>query len=282
MTTDVKDDTTAVVNDKEDTPVEDGKTTPPADDLDKKDDLVTDKDFKDGQARDDDHVDESEDRIQDLLDKHGFDSYEDLEESVNSLKELEGLIGKRDAKQLVEDADYLAKVKEFWKEQDELKKQEDETYEDTAKRLAKDKKELEQKLKDRDKEEASKKARREVEKNTERLISSFNTTVNAEVDKAKDLPKEYKSFLKEYLGVDNPANEIDIGLKPEIRSMAREGIKKFQDLEQVIIRRYLDGKIEVPKITTTDGSQTPVDGEKKVKSMKEARSALYEAFGVKR
>lgn len=287
MADEVKDDTTQVVDDKDKIPSsdDDKKASQDKDDKTKQttddDGKKTDTDKMDDDLVDDDQVTASEDRIQAILDQHGYDSLEELEEAFGSLKELKELIGTRDAKQLIEDSEYLAKVKAYWEQQEEDKKRQDESFEETIARLEKDKEDLNKKLKDRDKKEAQEKEQREAQVHAEKLIKSFNTTVVGEIDKTTDIPKEYKPFLKEYLGVDNPANEIDISLKPEIRSMAKEGIKKFQALEQLIIKRYLDGKIETPKIPSS-GSETPVDKEKKPQNMEEARQMLFDTFGVTR
>jgi len=285
MADEVKDDTTQVVNDDDKNASSDedkAKASQDKDDDTKQTitdgDQITDEPSTDDDL-DDDKVLESEDRVQVILDKYGYDSYEELEEDFGSLKELQELIGKRDAKQLIEDSEYLAKVKEYWEQQEEAKKREDESFEETIERLEKEQKKLEQQLKDKDKKEADRRAEKEAQVRAEKLIQSFNTTVTAEIDKMKDFPKEYKPFLREYLGVDNPANEIDIGLKPEVRSMAKEGIKKFQDLEQLIIKRYLEGKTETPKISS-DTAQTPVDKEKKPKNLGEARKMLFDSFGI--
>lgn len=222
----------------------------------------------------------TEDRIQDILDKHGYDSLDDLEDQFENLKELQSIIGKRDAKKLIEDSEYLEKVKAYWKEQEDLKKREEESYEETADRYKKEIQDLEKQLKDRDKKDAKRKEEKQAQVEADKLIRSFNSTVKSEIDKIQDFPKEYKPFLREFLGVDNPANEIDIGLKPEVRAMAKEGIKKFQDLEQLIIRRYLDGKTSIPKISSTE--ETPVKKETKIGSLKDARSALFEHFKINR
>ena len=276
MSEEVKDETKTVVTDEKVSAEETSKEGSPEETNDTKtektDDSVDSSKIEDQAA-------ESENRVQAILDKYGYDSYEDLEEDFGGLKELQDLIGKRDAKQLIEDSEYLAKVKEYWQQQEEVKKREEESFDETIARLEKERKELEGKLKDRDKQEAKKKEQQEAKERADSLIKSFNSTVTEEIGKLKDFPKEYKPFLREYLGVDNPANEIDIGLKPEVRSMAKEGIKKFQEFEQLIIKRYLDGKVQTPKMTP-DAAQTPVDKEKKPKSLKEARKMLFESFGV--
>lgn len=276
----VKDGTSEVVND-------DGKETPSGE---TKDDVssegATDEETPETTTDDedvvvdDDEVEGAEGRIQAVLDKLGYDDLEELIEDFDSLKELQDTIGDKDAKKLVEDAEYLAKVKEFWKQQDEAKKRESETHDETIERLEREKKEAEDKLLERDKKDAKKKEQIEQAKKAEKLLKSFNSTVLAEIDKVKDIPKEYRPFLQEFLGVDNPANEINIGVRPEVRKMAKDGIKKFYDLEQIIIKRYVDGKIKTPKITPAE--ETPVNDEVKPKNLKEARNQLFNLFGIKR
>jgi len=230
----------------------------------------------------DDIEDQAEDagvRVQAVLDKFGYDTLEDLEEDFPNLKSLRETIGDKDAAQLIEDSNYLAKVKEFWKQQDEANKREGETHDETIERLEREKKEAEDKLVKRDEKEAKAKEDKHKIKQAERMVKSFNSTVLDEIENVKDLPKEYKPFLKEFLGVDNPANEINIGLKTEVRKMAKDGIKRFNDMAQVIIKGYLAGKIKIPKIKDADA--IPADGEKKPQNLAEARQQLYDTFGVK-
>lgn len=282
MPGEVKDDTTQVVKVEVDGTSE-GKADEKVstEDLEVKKVETDDVDLDNVEKKDiEGQVAGAEDRIQGILDKFNVDSLEELEEKWETLSEKDKKLGEHDVEKLIEDAEYLAKVKEFWKEQEEAKTQEGETADETIDRLAKEKKEVEQKLLDRDKKEADTKDHRDKAVRADQMIKSFNSTVMAEIEGSKDLPKEYKPFLKEYLGVDNPANEINIGLKPEIRSMAKEGIKKFMDIEQVIIKRYLDGKIKTPVITSSDTA--PVGTEVKPKNLKEARKQLYAIFGIKR
>ena len=276
MADEIKDDTKTVVDDGKNLDGKDQGTPVEKTDKEKAAELTAE-----GKATSEVKAEseKSENRIQEILDKHGYDSIEDLEEGVGTLKELKTLIGDKDAKQLLEDSEYLAKVKEYWKQQEETQKLQDESLEETAQRLKEERDALEKKLNDRDSLDAKKEAEKEEKKQAEKLIKSFNSTVLAEIDSIPELPKEYKPFLREFLGVDNPANEIDLGVKSEIKSMAKDGIKKFQTLEQLIIRRYLDGKISMPKITPTEDA--PVKSEKKPQNLKEARTALFDSFGVK-
>lgn len=279
----VKDETEKIIDTKEDG-AEDTKTD--TDEIQDDDALETDADetddtvITDEDLSDDDKISEAQDRVQDILDKFGYDSLEDLEADFDNLKELQDTIGTRDANKLVEDAEYLAKVKEFWAEQDEAKKRESETADETIERLEREKKETEQKLKDRDKADAKKREEKEQAAQAKKMLNSFYSTVNDEIGKVKDLPKEYKPFLKTFLGVNNPMNEINIGVKPEVRKTAKALIKDFNNFEQVIIKRYLDGKIETPKISSSS-TETPVDTEKQPKNLEEAREHLRDAFGIK-
>jgi len=279
----VKDDTEQVIDKKEGGDVKEEKPqgTDVVDDdaLETDDDATDDTDITDDDLTDDDKISEAQDRVQDILDKYGYDSIEELEADHDSLKELQDTIGKHDANKLIQDAEYLAKVKEFWAEQDEAKKRDSETPDETIARLEREKKATEQKLKDRDKADAKKREQREQQAQAKKMLKSFNSTVIGEIDNIKDLPKEYKPFLKTFLGVENPMNEINIGVKPEVRKTAKNLIKDFRSFEQVVIKRYLDGKIEMPKITPS--TETPVSTEKQPKNLAEARSFLRDAFGVK-
>lgn len=280
----VIDDTKQVIDKKEGGDVKEEK--PQGNDVVDDDALETDvkdtdvdDDLTDDDLTDDDKISEAQDRVQDILDKFGYDSLEELEADHDSLKELQDTIGTRDANKLIEDAEYLMRVKEFWAEQDEAKKRDTETHDETIARLEREKKATEQKLKDRDKADAKKREQKEQQAQAKKMLKSFNSTVVGEIDNIKDLPKEYKPFLKTFLGVENPMNEINIGVKPEVRKTAKNLIKDFRNFEQIVIKRYLDGKIEMPKITPSP--VTPVSSEKQPKNLAEARSFLRDAFGVK-
>ena len=168
----------------------------------------------------------------------------------------------------------LDRYNEYWAAEDAKNKKvdNDDDEEDTDKRVARLEKELKEFRSSKDKEMADEAEAKEAN----RVIEDFTTEVSSFIEKDEAIPKEYYPFVNEFLGVKNPFNEIDITNKVEVRKMAKDGIKKIQEFEQAIIKRYRDGKIKIPDITSTD-TDTKVDEDKPViKNLKDARKSITE------
>jgi len=169
--------------------------------------------------------------------------------------------------EIVSKAEKLDRYEQYWAEQEMQRENEDLLPEDKVSKL-------EQRLDELiDKQESEKKAKTEREQAVAAL-NGFKSEVNSHLSK-QDVPEEYQPFLAEYSGVDNRFNEVDITDKPGIRAMLNANIKRIQDFEQAVIKRYRDGKIQIPKISET----TPVDNTPKpepVKNLKEAKTKALE------
>lgn len=202
-----------------------------------------------------------------ILEKHGFDSLEELQEAVDSGESLRQLIGNRDANQMVEDVELFDKYKAHWEEQEKQKLKEEEEPDDTISRLEKE-------LNDTKKAEFDRKNKSKAVKEAEAAIRFFNNTATSEIDKS-DLPKEYAPYLSTYLGVDSPATNVDVSKKTEIRKHAQQGIKDFKAFEQVVIKNYLNGKSEVTKVPPADTTKAPVDKEPENKNGLEGLRATF-------
>jgi hypothetical protein len=69
-----------------------------------------------------------------------------------------------------------------------------------------------------------------------------------ELIKAMDMPKDQTGFILEFMGVGNPANDIDITDKKAIKRLVSEAAKKKDDYDQAVIAAYLKGKGQTPKV----------------------------------
>jgi len=208
--------------------------------------------------------------LDDLLETHGYDSLEDLTEAVQKSKTVLSKIGTTDIEEILEKANTLDRYNEYWANE-ELKKK-DVELEDSD-RIAKLEKELNDFKSSKSKEESSRKAQEEAEK----VIQNYANEITSFIGKQEEIPEEYRPFAHEFLGVNNPFNEIDIADKVAVRKMAKDNVKKIQDFEQAVIKRYRDGKIKIPEISSTEGA-APETGEVIIKNLKESRKGMLESL----
>jgi len=216
---------------------------------------------------------EAGEKLTSLLGDHGFDSVEDLTEALSKSVELKESLKDLDLGELKDKAEELDRVHAYWASEKESKKRDEEEPDDTTARLDKELKELRQ-------ERADDKARTEAIKESESALSGFNDEVSSFLEKQDDLPEEYRPFAEMLMGINNPANEIDITNKTEIRKMCSKMAKTFKDLEGVIGKRLKEGKVEIPTMSKTEAT-APITDETKPKNLKEARKITIETLTKK-
>lgn len=211
----------------------------------------------------------AEKNLNSLLSDNGYETIEDLVESLQSGRNLEGMLGSRDLTQVIADAETLAKYNTHWADQDAATAAETQNPDDKITALEKTVKDLIA-GRDQEKREATEKEQNVV------ALGSFKSEVNSFIAKDDTIPEEYRSFIAEFSGVDNRFNDIiDIADKTQIRAMMNDHVKKFRDIEQVIIQRYIDGKAKIiPMSSTTPVDPTPP--KPKVKNIAEASVILKE------
>jgi len=212
--------------------------------------------------------------IEEMLDDYGLDSADDLKEFISNLSDMKGRIGDEDLDTLLENSKTLKKYQASWQQQEDAKLKDGETPEETITRLEKDNKALHADgKKSADRQKASKAA--------EQALGDFSDTVNSVIKSSKSLPKEYRQFTSEFLGVGNPINEVDITDKAAVRRLTKAGVAKMAAFEQAVIKRYRDGKTKIPTVTkteTTPGTTEPKDANPK--NLKEAKRIMMESVGA--
>lgn len=181
--------------------------------------------------------------VQSVLDEYDIDSPEQLGEFLKNLSGLKDQLGRNDLEELKKNSALLKKYQKHWAEEEEAKKEDGETPEET---IARKNKQIER----MDKEMRGDRAKQDKAIEADRDLKTFNSTVTSSVEANKDLPAEYRPFLKEFLGVENEINEVDLNDKAGVKRIAKAGAKKMQGFEQLVIKRYLKGKTETPKIST--------------------------------
>ncbi len=264
-------------DDKDDTTQDDDKAKDPDDKGTQQTDGGTD-DGKtaagtdDGKGVKDDQLSTGKLDVEEILDEYGLDSAEDLKGFIAHLADMEGKIGDNDLDALIENTKTLQKYQANWQQQEEEKQREKETPEETIARLEKEKTQA----LDKNKTQADKQKKSRAAKIA---IDEFNDTITSVIEGNKEVPKEYRGIINEFMGVKNPINEVDITDKAAVRRLTKAGIKKIQVFEQGVIKRYLDGKVKIPKVTsteTTPGSTGSTDAVNP-KNLKEAKAIMMKS-----
>lgn len=204
--------------------------------------------------------------LEDLLVEHDVDSPEKLKELIDGLADLKDKLSGENIDELLDNKALMVKYQKHWAAQDAEKKKDGETAEETIARLEKENVEMQQGV-------AKSKAKQQESQEAKRLLSGFNSTVTKTIKTIKEVPDEYRGFFGLFMGVDNPINDIDLGDRAAVIDLTKKGAKKMMDFEQTVIKRYLEGKADVPKVTTTTDTSTEKEPVK-IKNLSEARNAL--------
>lgn len=208
--------------------------------------------------------------INDILDKHGLSSPEELAEFVDRIAETAGQIGDYDPDDLLKAKTTLDAYQRKWTEAEQAKLKEAETPDQTIARLEREAAARENQAAQRDRQKRNADAAKAA-------VKTFNDVVVSTVKAEKDIPAEYVPFLHKLLGVGSPVNNVNITDRAAVKKMAKEfGIKEMRDFEQVVIARYRAGKTEIPVVPVVASETAPVADEHKPKNLNEARGMMHE------
>lgn len=190
-----------------------------------------------------------------ILVKAGVDTKEELGNLLDTGMVLQEIVGERDAKQLIEDANTLTAYQKIWKEQDRAKAEESLDPDERADKYK-------QELNDYKSEQDAKETASKQVASSKQAIVDFDDRVGSSVDK-QEFAEGMAEFTKTFLGVKNPFNEVDIFDKKAVTAMANEGIDKVKAFVKVVqqqaIDDYVAGKSEITPISKTEApDQTTV------------------------
>jgi len=182
-----------------------------------------------------------------ILAEYDIDSADDLKVMLNEGMQLQEIVGSRDAKQLIQDADTLKKYNEHWAEKERIKEEE---ALDPDERADKYKKELE----DHKRQSAEEKESAQQVEQAQDSIDGFNTRVEGLVDK-QGFDEDTAEIAKVFLGVNNPFNEVDILDGKAVREMVEGGVDKLgkflANVRQKAVDEYAAGKSKITPISPT-------------------------------
>lgn len=195
-----------------------------------------------------------------MLEAHGVDNVEELNALLDTGVQLATIMGDRDAKQMIKDADTLKTYREHWDEQERLKEEEGLDPDERAEKYKQELDDFKQGQADKDES-----VRRVDEAKS--AIKGFNDRIESIVDK-HDFDEATADMAKMLLGVDNPFNDVDILDPKAVKGMASSGVEKLTKfiatVKQQAIDDYVAGKSEITPISKTDTpDKTVVSKEKR-------------------
>jgi hypothetical protein len=201
---------------------------------------------------------QAEKTMQEIMERNGFEDYDELNDALSSGKSLIELLGNRDAKQLLEESQELQRIKSYWEEQKNKELEENESPEQTNQRL---KGENERLRKEFQRAQSDQKAIQESEK----TIRNYENTVVDLIDKT-DMVETEKIILGNLLGIDNPIDEIDIEDVRAVKKGTQAAINMFQEfvenIRQEAIDNYVKGQGKGPTITKSSGAEGTMKSDK--------------------
>ena len=211
----------------------------------------------------------AEKKLNDLLKANDLDDPDDLLDLVQRGKTVKGkLADLNQLDTLIEKSNKLDKYEAYWRDQEEKKRRETEDPDQTIARL-------EHALRNKSVAEQNREAQRQQSENAKQAIQSYEREVSGLV-KDLEVPKDQQSFVLEFFGVGNPANDVDITDRKAIKKLISDGIKKKESYDQAVIAAYLKGKEGIPKIGSAAGA-TATETKPKI-YLKDARKIFLETM----
>jgi hypothetical protein len=209
---------------------------------------------------------QAEKTLQKLMADNEVDDPDDLLDLVQSGKKVVGKVDPDELDTLIEKASTLARYQEFWDRQKEEELLANEEPNETAERLKQENAALK-----------AEKAQQKAIAANQAALKEYDTIVLSGIkDALPELPDTQRHFLSEFLGVGNPAVEVDITNKSAVSKVVKDGVKKFEKFKQQIIKDYLAGKEKIPDVQKLESGGVPATGE--VKTLKDARKAFLGMF----
>lgn len=220
----------------------------------------------------------AQETLNSILESQGYESTEELTADLESGKSLLELFGgdKTAAEDAIAASKRLNEYEAYWAEQEERARREKESPEETIKRIEQEKKELEQREKQ---QEAKAREKEKLEKTMKAFEKNVNTALKAEF--GGEIPETHQAIVDLVTGLKNPLLDVEMESKRDVVATTKEVVKAVKAFEDAIIQGYLKGKRAASTKQTggsASGGETPAQGEKKVKNLKDARKTLMEMF----
>lgn len=211
---------------------------------------------------------QAEQKLQEIMEANDCESVEDLVTLVASGKVLVGRqLNEEQLDKLMKSAETLERYEAYWKEQEEKDRRSKEDPADTIARLEREKKALQDGQRTKEQQAEHKKQLEEQWANYDRQVLTF-------IESDPEIPEEYRGIVAYAAGVKNEASSIDFTDKKAIKTAVQKIWKRIKDYEDLVIKRYIDGKTKIPKVPSAAGGSP--EQKTPVKNLREARKIMLE------
>ena len=212
----------------------------------------------------------AEKSLQEILEDNEIEDIDALKTMLKTGMSIKEIVGDRDAKQLIQDADTLKKYNEYWAEQKRIKEEEgldpDEKAELYKKRLDDYKRQRSDDDASAEKVEAGKAA-----------IEDYSSRVDTVIEK-HELAGDAAEMGRLIAGVDNPFNTVDIFDKKAVTETATSVITRFVEFlkkdRQAAVDEYAAGKSKIIPLAPTEAP----GGDGVIKKTLSADASVEETF----
>lgn len=216
--------------------------------------------------------------LQSIMEEHGFANEAELREALDGGLSLKQLIGQRDAKALVDAAEKLQRYEAYWAEQEALKKEQQETPEQTIARLKQEKKALQDSQQRRvDDEKAA--------KESQDAVSFYNSEAERVAGIiVPDRQNPAFELMTLMLGKDNPVLDVDVtdrvGVRRAMKAVAGKFHKFISGIKQSAIDEYVAGKSDIRPVTAGGASSTTPGSTVVTRRNLKPDASMEEVFGA--
>jgi len=208
-------------------------------------------------------------KLQKLLKANDLEDPDDLEDLVAKGRTVKGKLADiNQLDDLIKDANTLKAYQAYWAEQEERNRRQNEDSDSTIARL-------EGQLKTKSAKEQQREYERYQAEQARQAIQGYDNEVKSLI-KEMEMPKDQQGFILEFMGVGNPANDIDITDKKAVRRLVSEAKAKKEAYDQAVIKDYLKGKGETPKVGSS--SVGAPEANKPKMYLKDARKVFLETM----
>lgn len=194
----------------------------------------------------------AEKKLDSLLKANDLEDPDDLLDLVQRGKMVKGkLADLNQLDEIIAKANKLNQYETYWASEAEKRRRETEDPETRAERAERERDDL--------KSEKQRQAfDRQQAENAKAAIDGYDSEVKSLI-KEMEMPKDQQGFILEFMGVGNPANDIDITDKKAIKRLVAEAAKKKDSYDQAVIAGYLKGKGQIPKVGSAQTGAPELD-----------------------
>lgn len=185
-----------------------------------------------------------------VLKEYGLESIDDLQAELDAGTDIHEILGDLDLKEIIKSHKTLQYYESEWAKQEAAKKKENETPEETIKRLESEKQAL------LDKEAKDKEAEKE-RAHQKQLVKEFDDTVNLIIEAATDVDDDGKALVRHLMGIDNPNLDIQVTDKKAATKAAQKLLQMVKERDARIAQKAIDDYAKgKSKIVIKDKSKT--------------------------